>query len=320
MSGYRRPPRGRSTTSGVQSLFRLSTLVLLSALLTAALCGCGWRGGGDVSLRNAPYPYDAALAIDDGATSQPLAYRGVVFVRSEQRVGTMGQDAMSSLVDRARQLWESLAFLYKAHEWRVASFFSNRLMEPSDDPPLSLRDDERAHAFKICAGRIPMAGTRVSDDVALQIAEAAVYELKAKGGVSIVGSSSGGPEGERGTARLSASVRDYLEGEHDAGGLYLTSLGQLLAYDFVRRNLDWSAERSSSDVTIRIRAIDDGIGTRWVPTVEELEGITFYTPDASATRIFLGGEEIRSVRANGRDRTRRESVTIVAPRAAMGAE
>jgi hypothetical protein len=56
--------------------------------------------------------------------------------------------------------------------------------------------------------------------------------------------------------------------------------------------------------------VNDGVTEPWVPTVEELDGITFYTPDPGRTRVVVAGEELSSVSANPPDRTYRGSVTI----------
>jgi hypothetical protein len=98
------------------------------------------------------------------------------------------------------------------------------------------------------------------------------------------------------------------------GGVSALSRDRLLGYGFIRRYLDWSATRSDAGVTIDIRAVDDGVTESWVPTIEELDGITFYTPDPSRTRVRLGGEDLTEISINPRDRTHRASVTIHAPR------
>jgi hypothetical protein len=282
----------------------IKTGLVLAALACGAVLGCGWQGAGEVSLRNAPYPYDACAAIDDGADVDPLPQRGVGFVWSGLRVGTIGQDSMCSLIDRGRQLWEALRHLAVEREWRGSSFFGNRLAEAV------LADGSCTHAFKTCVGRVPLAGGGIPDHVAVGMADAAIYELRAKGGLSIIGSPPN-EDGLRRPAVLAEPVTDLLFRQRDEGRLYLVDIERLLAYDFVRRHLDWSAETREGTVTIDIRAVDDGHGNRWVPSPKELRGITFYTPDALHTRVLVAGRETTDVAANGRDNTRRESVTIL---------
>jgi hypothetical protein len=210
---------------------------------------------------------------------------------------------MCSLVDRARQLWEALVFLARNREWEGGSFFANRLVE-------SLAADGRVvHVFNICAGRIPVVGDGLPDDAAADMTEAAIYELCAKGGLMIIGAPPGG-QGSRRPVELQRPVSDHLALAGEERRLWLVDLEQLLAYDLVRRHLEWSASTDEGQVTIRITGVNDGHGNAWSPTLEELEGITFYTPDAANTRVLLGNRELTGLSHNPRDRTLRESVTI----------
>ena len=275
----------------------------LAVLTCVVASGCGWPGGGDVFLRNAPYPYEACAAVDDGAEVSPLEDRGVAFAWSGRTVGTVGQDAMCSLIDRARQLWEALVFLVRNREWEGRAFFGNRPVEPA------LAPGSLVHAFKTCVGRVPVAGSGIPEHVAADMAEAVIYELCAKGGLTIIGSPPGA-EGERKPAVLQEAVSEYLALAAEERRLWLVDLGRLLSYDFVRRNLVWTAGNEDGQITIRIEGVDDGHGNAWVPTLDELDGITFYTPSAVGTRVLLAGREVTGLAMNPRDRTRRESVTI----------
>ncbi len=277
------------TTAGTLS-------VLLLALLVA---GCDWYGQDDVALRPLPYPYDAGVAVDTGVEPGCLAERGVRFAYGGEDVRTAGQDAACSLVDRGRQLWESLAFLYSEREWRAGSFFANRLFEPR-----APEDGVTAYHYKRYAGSIVDLPGRMPSDVASQAAEALAYELRAKRGVMIVGRPS--DEG----ASSFASVMARMRLEHEQGRIYFVERDRLLAYGFVRRYLDWSAERTDEGVTVRVRGVGGGLVDPWIPTLEELEGITFYTPDPERTRVFVAGEMLQDVTVNPPDWTRRGSVTI----------
>jgi hypothetical protein len=142
------------------------------------------------------------------------------------------------------------------------------------------------------------------DDVAAQVAEAVTYEMKAKGGVMIL---AGRSPARRGPC---APVVEHLRLEHQLGRVCYVDRDWLLSYCFVRRYLNWESDVADDGVTIRISSVDDGAGETWVPTPDELVGLTFYTPDAQGTRVFLAGEELVGVTANPPDRTRRCSVTI----------
>ncbi|MFH1688712.1 MAG: hypothetical protein ABIE42_00565 [Candidatus Eisenbacteria bacterium] len=276
-----------------------ATRILFTLMLVPLATGCDWYGHDDVSLRALPYPYDAGIAVDSGGKADCLAEHGVRFVYGDEEVRTAGQDAACSLVDRGRQLWESLVFLYSGREWRAGSFFANRLFEPrtSDDGVTS-------YEYKRYAGSISRLPSQMPSDVAAQAAEAVAYELRAKGGVMIMA----GPSTDR--AGPFASVVAHIRLEHQMGRIYYVERDRLLAYGFVRRYLDWDAVRTDDGVTIRLRAVDDGLVEPWVPTLKELSGITFYTPDPERTRVLVAGEMLRDVTVNPTDWTRRGSVTI----------
>ena len=278
---------------------RAATGVLFILIPVLLATGCDWYGQEDIALRALPYPYEAGVAVDDGTEPGCLASRGVKFVYDDEGVRTAGQDAACSLVDRGKQLWESLAFLYSRREWRGSSFFANRLFEP-----WTSGDGITEYAYKRYAGSIAQLPLRMPSDAAAQVAEAVAYELKAKGGVMIVA----GPATDR--QRLFASVTAHMRLEHQRGGVYYVERDRLLGYSFVRRYLEWNATRTDDGVTIYVRAVNGGVAKPWVPTVEELEGITFYTPDPERTRVLVAGQELSNVSVNPPDRTRRGSVTL----------
>lgn len=260
--------------------------------------GCDWYGQ-DAALRPLPYPYDAGVAVDGDGDAGCLEERGIRFVYGGEQVRTAGQDAACSLVDRGRQLWEFLAFLYSEREWRAGSFFANRLFEPRVS-----ESGTTAFEYKRYAGTAVNTPDAMPQDVVIQAAEVLVYELRVKRGVMIVSRTAAGN-----TAAFD-SVVAYLKLEHERGTVYCVERDRLLAYAFVHRYLDWSAARSDDGIDIHVRCVDDGLAEPWTPTLKELEGITFYTPDPRRTRVFVAGEMLEEVTVNLPDWTRRGSVTI----------
>lgn len=280
----------------------LATSLVVAILLIGS--GCGWHGRDEFSLRPLPYPFEAAVAVHEGDVPEVLAERGVTFVDDIEDVGTAGQNAPCSLVDRGRQFWEALVFLHQRREWRGASFFANRLLEPH------LTDDGAVvYSFKTHVGRLSSLRPAMPSDVVAQVAAAVTYELKAKGGVMVLGAAGRYGE-ERPPHRLHGSIAGHFAAEQNEGRVLVVGLGELLRYDFVRSHIVWDAERADSGVTIHIRAIDDGLGCRWVPSPGELDGVTFYTPDPERTRVILNGEDVPSITVNPPDHTRRGSVTV----------
>lgn len=285
-------------TTGDLNVFCSAARTILIVTLALFVSGCDWYGQDEIALRALPYPYNAGVAVDSEDEPRCLAERGIRFVYAGEEVRTAGQDAACSLIDRGRQFWESLTFLYDNREWRAGSFFANRLFEPRTPD-----GGATAYAYKRYAGSLSHLPSQMPPDVATQVAETVAYELKAKSGVMVVG----GPADPVGPF---VYVVAHMRQEHEQGRVYHVERDRLLAYCFVRRYLVWEAVRTDDGVTIRVHAVDDGLTEPWVPALGELSGITFYTPDPERTRVFVAGEMLEDLAVNPPDRTRRGSVTI----------
>jgi hypothetical protein len=101
---------------------------------------------------------------------------------------------------------------------------------------------------------------------------------------------------------------------YHAGKIFVTGVHKLLRYHAVHGGLRWSSTRHANGIAIVVRCVEDAVLGRFEPSAEDLEAITFYTPDARHTEIFLeradGRRESVTVQANGKDHTSRESVTV----------
>ena len=98
--------------------------------------------------------------------------------------------------------------------------------------------------------------------------------------------------------------------EFEEGNIYVTTTSKLLNYYVNHKYLDWSYDSKSGTISIHIHRVKDPIFGSFVPTIQELEGITFYVPDKNKTTIYLNNKRIESVRKNPPDYKKRESLTI----------
>jgi hypothetical protein len=101
-----------------------------------------------------------------------------------------------------------------------------------------------------------------------------------------------------------------LAAEFKDGNIYVTTTSRLLNYYIHQRYLDWTYESENGEIVIRIRSIKDPLQGDFLPTVEDLQGITFYVPDKAKVRVLLGGHALENSRRNPPDYTGRPSVTI----------
>lgn len=98
--------------------------------------------------------------------------------------------------------------------------------------------------------------------------------------------------------------------EFEAGNIYVTTTSKLLNYYINHKYLDWSYDIKDGEISIYIYSVKDPVFGSFIPTARNLQGITFYVPDAEIIRIFIGGKEIEQLQKNNADFTGRKSVTI----------
>ena len=105
------------------------------------------------------------------------------------------------------------------------------------------------------------------------------------------------------------TLRD-LASEHEKGNIYVTTTSKLLNYYINHKYLNWSYETKGDEIVITISGVEDPVFGSFVPTTEDLQGITFYVPDKGKTRIYINDKEITNFQRNPPDHRARESITI----------
>lgn len=119
------------------------------------------------------------------------------------------------------------------------------------------------------------------------------------------------PAGCRGIlpdAAVSALRR--MAAHYNSGNIYVTTTSRLLTHHMIAENLVWSAASEGHRQVINIEMVHDDIDGDFVPTVEDLQGMTFYTGDPGKTSIRLAGEDLSDTVCNPPDETGRASVSI----------
>jgi len=105
------------------------------------------------------------------------------------------------------------------------------------------------------------------------------------------------------------ALRD-LASEYETGNIYITTTSKLLDYYLNHKYLNWSYETKGDEIIITITGVEDPVFGSFVPTIQDLQGITFYVPDKDKTRIYINDKEITNIQRNPPDYKQRESVTI----------
>jgi len=91
-----------------------------------------------------------------------------------------------------------------------------------------------------------------------------------------------GPEARKALCRLAYAFR--------RGEIMVLRTSRLLKYYVVSKHLDW--EYDPADDTIRIQAVDDPVLGRYVPTLDDLRGITFHVDSPKHPGVSLGATHL----------------------------
>jgi hypothetical protein len=102
----------------------------------------------------------------------------------------------------------------------------------------------------------------------------------------------------------------HLKKEYEYGEIYVTTTSKLLNFYLNYKYLVWSSIKNGYEIAIHIKYVDDPVFGKYVPSAENLQGITFYTPANNTIRVFIEDREIPNIIKNPIDEKNRESVSI----------
>lgn len=223
----------------------------------------------------------------------------------------------------AMEVRKSLLGAYRNDE-RFGLQAQNRLMQP-----ITLQDGQQAHEFmRHCNHYITVDYGATSPGLGYVINPRALDQLKQVEGYMVVYTHIGkNSECQQAIAEETQSSLRNLEREYREGSIYVTTTSKLLNYYRTARYLAWSVEEptqegqeedaedadnsgNSAVTRIAIDSIDDPIFGPLDPTLQRLQGITFYVPDQTPVEVIVRGEPVTSLQRNPADHTGRTSVTI----------
>ena len=193
----------------------------------------------------------------------------------------------------------------------IGKKYSNRKYNELTCP---LRLDDGQYVFGFVRSNVSyqgIGGKAVTSPGLVDILREGIFkELNKNGGYMIVythlGSNIGNPYISKATQR---ALR-RLETEYRKGNIYVTTTAKLLKYYVNNKYLIWHSSLKGNERNIHIACISDPVRGSFIPTVEDLGGITFYTNDPDNTHIFIQAKEISQININESDYTNRKSVMI----------
>ncbi len=187
-----------------------------------------------------------------------------------------------------------------------------------------LRDKRDVYTFKRFRFNRPLKFAPDSTTLRLQLSQENLRRLISLNGITVIYQHLGCLRSRDGVASRNEFPyfdQDSLEALHDlsvlnkSGDIFITTVSRLLNYHCTCSNLQWLYHiKGDNQIEVLIEKVRDGIYGDYIPKIEELQGITFYTPDPENTSIFIkrDGESIRiqDVELNSADYTGRRSISI----------
>ena len=101
----------------------------------------------------------------------------------------------------------------------------------------------------------------------------------------------------------------YIAHKSAVGELYVTSTSKLLNYYIHHKYINWNSIKNGDTIEISIENIMNEVEGTYIPTINQLKGITFYIPQNKKIRLFLNQNEIGYV-INPKDHKGKYSITI----------
>jgi hypothetical protein len=192
--------------------------------------------------------------------------------------------------------------LLEVTDWWRTNSKSNKLIQP-----VVLDDGRKIYSFV----RYGFWRKQRSVHLAEVINVSTLKKLKSRHGYMVVYTHFGANSGSEYFIPIeSQEALRHLAHESREGEIYVTTTSKLLKYNLAQTRLDWTVKRKDDYLDIIINEIMDEVRGAYVPQLDELQGITFYTPNPTRTRIFIKEQQITSCIRNTADYTGQKSISI----------
>ena len=175
-----------------------------------------------------------------------------------------------------------------------------------------LEDGQKVREFiRYCNHPISVSHGATSRGLAYVISRRALEHLEAAQGFMIVYTHLGkNSDCQQVIAQETQEALRNLEREYRDGQIYVTTTSKLLNYHHACQYLVWSHQQNNGQIQINIDHVDDPVFGQSHPTLEQLQGVTFYVPDNSRVDIYLRGVKLKDIRRYPPDESGVQSVAI----------
>ena len=234
---------------------------------------------------------------------------GVKYIETFMVTHLEAMEATSGIMGMLKKAYEFLFSLKTSiQEGAIDLDWNNRLLNP-----FTLDDGRRILRFRRFInndGWIPNSGVDAYY-LTHQISDENLDELIDNGGYMVVYTHFGGnkPYSEWLPKQARRTLRG-LSRRFQEGRLFITTTSRLLNYNLAARFLDWEWSQVDDEYRIDIKGIKNPAVPGCHAAVDELMGLTFYTPAPKKTTIYYEGQPIENLRINPIDFSGRQSVSI----------
>lgn len=215
--------------------------------------------------------------------------------------------SLRSLANISKALLKHTMGIFGAYNARYAMHASNDIIKP-----ITLDDGRKIYEFLRYDNHFGGIGKGTSSkNLAYNLSDRVFNQLVKVEGYAILYAHFG--DNSDCAQVICEATRDSLRRlahEYEAGRIYVTTQAKLLRYYLNHKYLNWTSSTTGPETIIRLNGIDDPVFGKTLPTVEDLQGITFYIPSGTKPRLFIRNQEIMNLQMNPADETSRESVTI----------
>ncbi len=170
--------------------------------------------------------------------------------------------------------------------------FFRQMYDGNNEPVkvVTLRDGQKVYSFT----RYGRFGVDGADAMECLLSEKTLKRLKAKRGYMIIFTHLAKQNNTYETP-FSPSVCEAfrrLSQENRDGNIYVTTTSKLLRYYTVTKHLVWQVKKEHGRTIIQIDNVNDPVFGEYVPNEGDLQGVTFYVPDAGKTEVCIGSRQV----------------------------
>lgn len=228
---------------------------------------------------------------------------GVKYYWTGQMTHCIGQDSDFNLETSAKTFIEWLQDLYINGGSPIYNH-SNELVNV-----LTLNDGQKVFDFVRYINR--WGEYEITDEPTLrfQLNPEIVDELIDNQGYLIQYTHLGANYGYPYLSAYTIDLLEYVKKKQDEGELLVSSTSKLLNYYTSRKYLNWDYSLNDDQLQISIKNISNEVEGEYIPTLNDLQGLTFYIPDNVKCQILINDFNIDFIE-NPKDHEDRRSVSI----------